>query len=169
MKKRHRQKGRNRSEKKQAQFNKKKKHGVSRFFKPGPSASGLIGRIEKNQRGFAFIIPEDRSLPDAYLSPREAGHLMNGDRVQYRLHRRGDRANGEIIKVVERANRYVLGRYYQEKKSGVIETPEGEAFATLSPVKASNGDWVVAEIQIYPDERRMGDRKSTRLNSSHRL
>ena len=61
-------------------------------------------------------MPDDGS-PDLFLSPKEMHKALHGDRVTARqigLDKRG-RPEGAIVDVLERANRQVVGRMFEER------------------------------------------------------
>ncbi|NDD04813.1 MAG: RNB domain-containing ribonuclease, partial [Proteobacteria bacterium] len=124
----------------------------SRFRSP----KTWVGRIQKNPRGFAFVIPPENGQEDTYVSPREARSLMNGDIVEYRVHHQGSRSEAEIVKVIERACTKLLGQVHGSRQKYFLETAEGD-FVSLE--NANEGDlntWVIAQIRKYPDDRSSG-------------
>lgn len=120
------------------------------------SAPSYIGRVQKNPRGFAFLIPHDTTLPDTFVSPREARSLMNGDIVEYQVERMGKRTNARIIKVIERACKKVLGKVQSEHRQFFIESSEGDLIALDNGDKNLINSWVIATLKRYPSEREMG-------------
>ncbi|NIR60143.1 MAG: ribonuclease R [Gammaproteobacteria bacterium] len=79
------------------------------------------GRVTAHPDGFGFLIPDD-GTPDLFLSPREMRTLLHGDRAVGRVvgvDRRG-RREGAVVEVLERANRQVVGRYFEEAGIGFV-------------------------------------------------
>src|SRR5262245_21278782 len=74
-----------------------------------------VGRLQTHPSGYGFVIPErpPEGGGDIYVP----GHLLNqaihGDRVVARIERlkEGGRAEGRIIRVLQRANSRIVGRY----------------------------------------------------------
>jgi ribonuclease R len=76
----------------------------------------IKGTVQGHPDGFGFLIPEDRTQPDMFLSEKEMHQVLHGDVVMVRqsgVDRRG-RPEAKIIEVLERANNRVVGRLYDE-------------------------------------------------------
>jgi ribonuclease R len=75
----------------------------------------MVGRVSTNPRGFAFVDPEppDPDGPKSvYISSNNLNQAMHGDRVVVRVESaRDDRAEGRILRVLERAAERIVGRY----------------------------------------------------------
>ncbi|MFM8269667.1 MAG: ribonuclease R [Pseudomonadota bacterium] len=132
-----------------------------RFFTRSRSSrkrmqSTFVGRIQKNQRGFAFVIPHDHTLKDTYVSPREARSLMNGDIVEYQVEHLGKRTSAKIVKVLERACKKVLGKVQGSGRQFFIESSEGDLLSLENGERNQVGSWVIAKIKHYPSDREMG-------------
>ncbi len=119
----------------------------------------LPGRVLGHPDGFAFVRP-DNGEADIYLAPREARRVLHGDRVLVRLAGHDDRERpfGSVVEVLSRANREVVGRYFQEGGVGVV-SPDNRHLnqdILIPPGKeggASHGQIVVATIDQQPDAR----------------
>ncbi len=131
-----------------------------RFGLPG-RMDLVVGRLAMAQDGYGFVRPEsaadarggDILVPAAYLKD-----AMHGDRVVARVeHRRTDaRREGRIIRILERANETLVGRF-EEDGTGLawvvphdrrlpfdVRVPPGEARG------AAAGDMVVVAIIRWP-------------------
>ena len=76
----------------------------------------VTGTVQGHPDGFGFLVPDDGG-DDLFLSPREMHKVLHGDRATARrigIDRRG-RPEGEIVEVLERANRDVVGRLHEER------------------------------------------------------
>ncbi len=116
----------------------------------------VAGTVTGHPDGYGFLVP-DAGGDDFYLSPREMHKLLHGDRVAVReigVDRRG-RREGEVIEVLERRTREVVGRLHEERGvwfvvaenrriSQDLLVPEGERNG------ARSGQVVVAEIIEQP-------------------
>src|ERR1051326_6701706 len=75
----------------------------------------FVGRLQTHPAGYGFGAPE-RPLDgggDIYISAPHLNEAMHGDRVVVRIERikEGGRAEGRIIRILERANESIVGRY----------------------------------------------------------
>ncbi len=120
----------------------------------------VTGVIQGHPDGYGFLVPEDGG-PDVFLGPREMHKALHGDRVTVRrtgVDRRG-RPEGEIIDVLERANRSIVGRLHEEHGIAfvVAENRRINQDLLVPPVergKAKPGDVVVVEILEQPSSQR---------------
>jgi len=69
-----------------------------------------IGKVDLTRSGAAYVMIEELE-DDVYVAPRHTNNAMQGDKVQVSVHKpRGRRkAEGEILKIVERATEHFLG------------------------------------------------------------
>ena len=79
----------------------------------------FLGVVQGNERGFAFIIPEDKTAhPGDYFVPRRhLGGALNKDRV-LAVHRRGTEDEAYVVKIVERGQKRVVGTFEKDKRAG---------------------------------------------------
>jgi ribonuclease R len=120
----------------------------------------VVGIVQGHPDGFGFLIPEDGS-DDYVLSAREMHKVLHGDRAVVRFagfDRRG-RREGEIVEVLARANREIVGRLYTERgvhfivaenrriNQDFLVPPDGVGNARV-------GEIVVAEIVEQPTANR---------------
>jgi ribonuclease R len=124
----------------------------------------LVGRVSTNPRGFAFIDPEVPSadLPKSiYIAGNNLNQAMHGDRVVVRLeHQQADRAEGHIVRILERAARRIVGRYekddggqgfvvpFDRRLTMDVQVPRGEAR------DAKPGVMATVEITRFPTPTR---------------
>lgn len=117
----------------------------------------VLGRVQGHRDGFGFLIRDDGE-DDIFLPERELQKAMHNDRAQVRVigyDRRG-RPEGQIVEIVERANRFVIGRLLSENGVLVV-APEDKRISQdiLIPPRAQGkakvGQVVSVEIVDYPD------------------
>ena len=120
----------------------------------------VTGKVQGHPDGFGFLIP-DAGGPDVFLGPKEMHKALHGDRATVRLigvDKRG-RPEGAIVDVVERANREIVGRVYEERGIWylVAENKRISQDILIPPDmrgKAKPGQVVVAELFEQPSAHR---------------
>ena len=120
----------------------------------------IVGTVQGHPDGFGFLVP-DEGGDDYFLSPREMHKVLHGDRAALRktgTDRRG-RPEGEIVEVLERANREIVGRLYEERGIWfvVAENRRINQDLLIPPGDlggATPGQVVVAEIVEQPAANR---------------
>jgi ribonuclease R len=120
----------------------------------------VTGKVQGHPDGFGFLIPDDGG-PDVFLGPKEMHKALHGDRATVRLigvDKRG-RPEGAIVDVVERGNREIVGRVYEERGIWylVAENKRISQDILIPPDmrgKAKPGQVVVAELVEQPSVHR---------------
>ena len=116
------------------------------------------GTVQGHQDGFGFLVP-DQGGDDLFLSAREMHKVLHGDRVAARItgvDRRG-RPEGEIVEVLERTNREVVGRLHSERGIWFLEAENRRISQDIvvpekERGKAKVGEVVVVEILAQPTQ-----------------
>jgi ribonuclease R len=120
-----------------------------------PDGQNLVtGRIQAHPDGYGFLIPDDKSAEDLYLSRREMRRVMHGDRVRVRADRktRGG-VEAHVVQILERAQKRLIGTYNEfDGKAYLI--PMDPRIATAIPLrpggaKTEKGKVIAAEISRY--------------------
>jgi ribonuclease R len=118
----------------------------------------VAGRVEGHPDGHGFLIPDEPG-PSIFLPPDEMRQLMHRDRAAVRVGGRDHRgrAIGEVVEVLERVNRRVVGRLHAEH--GVLFlVPEDRRIAhdILVPPrevgKAKAGQVVTVDLIAQPEK-----------------
>ena len=119
-------------------------------------------RVEAHKDGFGFAVPlTPDGQGDFVLPARQMRGLMHGDRVTVRpagMDRRG-RREGQVLDVIERAQKTVVGRLMIERGIAMLSPedsrlPDSILLEPDSVGKAKPGQVVVAQIDAYPDAHR---------------
>ncbi len=112
------------------------------------------GTIQKNPRGFAFIIEERKLIPDCFVSTQEAAELMNGDTVEYNIRsgRRGFSAAN--VRITDRRRKQILGRTIPQFPGKIISS-DNEVFQVYGTTPKLE-TWVLANIDRYPTGHSIG-------------
>jgi len=120
-----------------------------------------VGKLSVHPDGYGFVMPEKEGEPDIYINSRNLMGGMHGDRVVARIEReKGDgRQEGRIIRIMERAQERVVGKYVAGRGFAVVvSTNPRLTHEFYVPPKAGggakDGDLVVAEIDRYPEPHR---------------
>jgi ribonuclease R len=124
-----------------------------------------VGRLQAHPAGYGFVTPErplDSGGGDIYIGNTHLNDAMHGDRVVVRIERvkEGGRAEGRIIRILERANEWIVGRYdrdadgmgyvvpFDRRVLMDIVVPPGQEGG------ASPGEMVTLELTRWPTSTR---------------
>ncbi|MFZ7101252.1 MAG: ribonuclease R [Peptococcaceae bacterium] len=122
----------------------------------------VVGRIQRHNKGFAFLIPDDVSHRDVFLKGDDLNGAMHNDRVVVRLHKHLDakkKQEGEVIRILTRANHRVVGTIESSKAFGFVIPDDSRIGMDFFVSKedfngATDGDKVVIEVTKWPEKRR---------------
>jgi ribonuclease R len=123
-----------------------------------------VGRLQTHPGGYGFVSPERplESGGDIYVSGSHLSEAMHGDRVVVRIERvkEGGRVEGRVIRILERSNTWLVGRYDRDE-NGMgylmpfdrrvlmdIVVPPGQEGG------ASPGEMVMLELTRWPTATR---------------
>ena len=129
----------------------------------------VVGRLTTNPGGFGFVVPEqpldtarggpdpDAERPDIYIPAANLSEAMHGDRVVVRVERRTERGSeGRIIRILERSQSSIVGRYevddarlgyvvpFDKRVLTDVQVPTGQSSS------AEPGEMVLVEITRWP-------------------
>jgi len=125
----------------------------------------VVGRLTTNPGGFGFVVPDqpdpDAERPDIYIAAANLSEAMHGDRVVVRVERRTERgAEGRIIRILERSQSSIVGRYevddaglgyvvpFDKRVLTDVQVPTGQSSS------AEPGEMVLVEITRWPSATR---------------
>jgi ribonuclease R len=125
----------------------------------------VVGRVSTNPRGFAFVDPESpgEDVPASiFIAGNNLNQAMHGDRVVVRVEsrRQTDRAEGRIVRILERGAQKLVGRYdvddsglgflvpFDRRIMMDVQVPRADARG------ASPGEMVTVEITRWPTPTR---------------
>jgi ribonuclease R len=137
-----------------------------------PERMGLVvGHLQGNERGYGFVIPDDGDMNDIFIPADGLNGAMHNDRVIARINKKiteGKRAEGEVIRIVLRANRFIVGTFESSRYFGFVVPDDKRVSGDLFIPKdefnnAMPGDKVVAEIVKWPDKRRNAEGRITEI------
>lgn len=125
----------------------------------------VVGRLHGHPRGFAFVIPDQPGAEDVFIGREALGGAWHNDRVIARLHpggRSGGRPEGEVIRILERANARVVGTFETSRHLAYVvpddrRLPEDIYIPKGMTNGARDGEKVVVQIVQWPDARRAAE------------
>nr|WP_100400177.1 ribonuclease R [Bacillus sp. FJAT-44742] len=120
----------------------------------------MRGKVQSHQKGFAFILPEEKDRDDVFVPPNELNGAMNKDLVLVRVNSSssGSRAEGTVVRILERGTTKVVGTFIDSKSYGFVEVDDKHITNDIFIPKgkehgAVDGHKVVVEITKYPEGR----------------
>ena len=125
----------------------------------------VVGRLTTNPGGFGFVVPDQpdpsAERKDIYIAAANLSEAMHGDRVVVRVERHTERgAEGRIIRILERSQASVVGRYevddaglgyvvpFDRRVLTDVHVPTGQSSS------AEAGEMVLVEITRWPTATR---------------
>ncbi|MBF8981943.1 ribonuclease R [Lutibacter sp. B2] len=122
----------------------------------------IAGKLQKHAKGFGFILSEVPEQSDVFISPTDMNGSMHNDRVIARIIKNGGtnkRSEGEIIRIVERANTEIVGMFESSKDFGFVIPDDRkikmDVYIPRNKCKgAKDGDKVVVEVTKWPKAQR---------------
>ncbi len=121
----------------------------------------VVGKLQGNEKGFGFVIPNDKTKEDIFISADNMNSAMNGDMVVANILKRdnGRSSEGEIVRILDRANTTVIGTFEDNGNFGFLIPDDNRiSFDIFIPKSAVNGvknkQKAVAEITRWPELRR---------------
>lgn len=130
----------------------------------------VVGKLSASNKGYGFVIPEKVKTPaetDIFIPPDGMMSAMHHDRVVVRVHcqsSHGKSRDGEIIRIVKRANPRIVGTYEASRNFGFV-TPDDLRLGQdiFIPKDGKNiiksGTKVVVEITKWPEKKRSAEGK----------
>ena len=125
----------------------------------------VVGRVTTNPRGFGFVEAErasDEGPTSIFIPGVNLNQAIHGDRVVVRVERArdGNRAEGRILRILERGTSSIVGRYEEDDRGRGfvvpfdrrlmmdVEVPRGESLG------AKPGEMVTLTITTWPTQTR---------------
>ena len=123
----------------------------------------IQGKIQGTSKGYAFLIPDDITLDDVFISEKDLNGAMHNDRVVVSVKNTGGRKlEGKVIQVIERGAQRIVGLLRIIKKLAYV-VPDDVKFGKNISIplnklfNANDGDKVVAKITRYYNTKRNPD------------
>ncbi len=121
----------------------------------------VVGTVDANEKGFGFLVPEDKTREDIYIPIEDMNGAFHGDRVVVRLKTSalpGLRDEGEIIRIIERVNETLVGTFESSKNFGFV-VPDNtkipyDIFIPKADINgAKTNQKVVVKITEWPEKK----------------
>lgn len=115
-----------------------------------PKDSSIIGKLEMNQGGYGFVIPENKNIGDIFIAARNLKTAFSGDVVEVALFakQKGRNIEGQIIRIVKRKREEIIGTLKKTNSFFFVKPDEPELhrdiYVDSSNLKgAKKGDKVI--------------------------
>ncbi|MBI5696166.1 MAG: ribonuclease R [Nitrospirae bacterium] len=134
----------------------------------------IVGKLTVHPDGYGFVVPEKKDggepEPDVYINNRNLMGAMHGDKVVARIEseKPGGRQEGKVIRILDRANERIVGRFESGRGFGVIIPTNPRLVQEFyvppkSMGDAKDGEMVVADIVAYPEAYRSAEVRVTKV------
>lgn len=119
----------------------------------------LVGTLQRHTQGYAFLLPEAPGEADVFIPADKLAGAMHRDRVIVRLVKQSQgnkRREGEVVRVLKRANTQVVGTYFGNRLKGKV-IPDDPCLTKAIQVAQGNiipakgGDKVLVTITRWPE------------------
>lgn len=116
----------------------------------------IIGTVKRHPDGFGFFIPENKDLPDIYISKSYMQGIMSGDKVEVKISAgKNNLLRGQITKIIERAITHITGKANVKSANQAMVLDHSHSWGeniniSFEGFDVKNADWVHAEIKTYP-------------------
>lgn len=134
-----------------------KRSGAAKKF-VARNAEAFKGTVQASDKGFAFIIPDDkqRFKSDLFVPRHSVNGALDGDTVLFaRVANTADEAS--IIKILKRANEQIIGTLHLGRREGIVAPDNPRLPKIYIPLSmlggAKNNDKVVCEVSSYPKNK----------------
>ncbi|MGB4483696.1 MAG: VacB/RNase II family 3'-5' exoribonuclease, partial [bacterium] len=120
----------------------------------------LVGRLQGHPRGYGFVLVEGGD--DVYIPADRMHGAMHNDRVLIKIKSAvlaGKSREGEVVRILDRANERIVGTYTGTKRYGFVVPEEKRIWQDIfipgtASGEARSGDLVIAAITRWPQEKR---------------
>jgi len=119
-----------------------------------------------NEKGFGFLELEDENEEDIFIPANCINGALNGDTIEVNISRSREnnkRAEGKVIRIIEREKVNVVGIFQKNKEYGFVIPDDKKYTDIYIPKKefknAKNNDKVIARIIKYPTKDRSAEGK----------
>lgn len=133
-------------------MNRKGRYGLCRHM------NLMAGRIDGHPKGYGFFVPDDKARSEVFIPFDYLNGALHHDRVLVRVTKEqkyvNGREEGEVVRILERANERLVGVYEEMDGYGFVKPDERrislDIFIPGSHTQAKDGDMVVVRITKWP-------------------
>ncbi|WKZ68564.1 MAG: ribonuclease R [Melioribacteraceae bacterium] len=118
--------------------------------------NGVIQIIDDGK--YAFVVLNDSSIKDVFVSERNLGNALNGDVVEIEIFdkQRGKNKEGKVLRVIERKNKEIVGKLVKSNSTYFVIPDQPELHRDIYIHKqdlhgAKNGDKVLVADIVWDD------------------
>lgn len=119
----------------------------------------IEGKIQGNERGYAFLLPTDTKKDDFFISHGDLKGAMHGDTVLAEtVSDDGNRTTARVLKIINRGVSEIVGTYFTSRCGGRVVPDDRKYFCDIfipfgKGLRARAGEKVVCKILFYPKKR----------------
>ncbi len=124
----------------------------------GRKVTEVVGKLHVKTQGYGFLITED-GLTDIFISESNMATALHGDTVRVQLFARpeGKNQEGEIVEVIKRARKNIVGTFQQGKYWSTVVADDLKIqrdfyIAPEHTMNASHGNKVVIHLLEWEDK-----------------
>lgn len=122
------------------------------------SVNILTGTLQKNERGFGFLIQKDKNKEDVFISKNNMNGAMHQDVIAVKLTKKissKGKREGEVVRVLSHEQSRMVGRFEKNRNFGFVIVDDKRFNDDVYIKKgdflgAVDGDQVVVEIEVWP-------------------
>lgn len=118
----------------------------------------IIGRLQGNERGFGFLIPENEEDEDVFIPIDYLNGALHGDKIAVKILEESNylevdprRRTGEVVNIIQRANNKIIGVYQKNAKFGFVVPLEKRISSDVFVLNENNNgadDGQIVEVEI---------------------
>ncbi len=123
-------------------------------YRLAPAQQNCEGVFTQAEAGYGFLRRDEEQLEDLFIPARFVNAAMDGDRVlvRCRTSSRDGRPYGEVLRIVERAHRTIIGHLRQNRQGAVVlplDPKLGGPIFVRGGEPAENGQVVEVQMERY--------------------
>ena len=87
----------------------------------------IKGKVIGNSKGYAFLVPQDRTLPDFFIAPKKLNGAMDGDLVLAKILEQTEEVTEcEVVSILENTNKTIVGTITYVNKKNAFVIPDNK-------------------------------------------